>query len=121
MLLPAQGDDGQFRPLHQQIGHPELVAFAERYPFAAHDEVAIVAHPLGLLLADQGGQQLTTLLVAKDASTTNDIGVRTGHLVMVGKGGLDEFLARHWVKSRTTAKPTLLICLAYLEACCLIE
>lgn len=68
--------------------------------------MAVIAHPLGLILADQGGQQFAAFIVAKDASATDYVGIRTGHLVMVGESRLDEFFARQRVKSRAAAEPT---------------
>ena len=121
MFLPIQGDDGQFRPLHQQVSHSGFIPLAERNPPTIHDEMAVIAHPLGLLLADQGSQQLAALIVTEDASAADDVGIGTGYLVMVGKRRLDEFPARRWAESRAAAKPASLVCAAYFKPRCLIE
>lgn len=53
MLLPAFGDHGQLRELRAEevVFHTVLVAFRQRIPHVPHNEMAIISHPLRLVLA----------------------------------------------------------------------
>lgn len=92
MLLAAAGNDGQFGKGRGQKDslHPGFVALGEGQPLPIDNEMAVVAHPLGVFFANDGGQFRAGLIEPEETILTDNI--TRLEFVVVGEGGFDPFV-----------------------------